>query len=77
MNRATRLLGSFGRWLSMSLAVILLAPSLGDAADKPVSQPVMEKPVSRVFGKLADGSEVFAHTLRVPGGWEAEVIDYG
>lgn len=61
----------------MSLAVILLAPSLGDAADKPVSQPVMEKPVSRVFGKLADGSEVFAHTLRVPGGWEAEVIDYG
>jgi aldose 1-epimerase len=34
-------------------------------------------PVKRPFGKLADGRPVSLYTLEVPGGWRADITDYG
>jgi aldose 1-epimerase len=81
-ERARR--GGSGLLLALIAVVWLSGPVSSLEAENPSRpaapssrQPIPEKPVSRPFGTLADGTEVFAHMLRVPGGWEAEIIDYG
>jgi aldose 1-epimerase len=37
----------------------------------------LHPPVARSFGSLPDGRAVSLYTLEVPGGWRAEITDYG
>lgn len=37
----------------------------------------LHPPVARPFGSLPDGQRVSLYTLAVPGGWRAEITDYG
>lgn len=39
--------------------------------------PAMHAPVTRPFGTLPDGRAVSLYVLEVPGGWRAEIADYG
>jgi aldose 1-epimerase len=39
--------------------------------------PALHMPTARPFGSLPDGRAVSLYTLEVPGGWRAEITDYG
>ena len=39
--------------------------------------PSLAPPTTRPFGRLPDGREVRLHVLEVPGGWRAEISEYG
>lgn len=56
--------------ITFSILFLLLVVSCQSAKDK----PVIEK---KLFGKLADGSEVNAYTLKNAKGMTAKIIDYG
>ena len=59
-------------------AALLLAGTLVCAApSEPASMPSLSPPTSQPFGTLADGREAKLHVLEVPGGWRAEITDYG
>lgn len=70
------------RLLLRTTAVILSAASCValstpfTEAAPPMPDPI-RPPVARSFGSLPDGSPVSLYTLEVPGGWEAEITDYG
>jgi aldose 1-epimerase len=51
-------------------------PSLA-APPEPAPMPSLAPPVAHPFGTLADGREVKRYVLEVPGGWRAEITDYG
>lgn len=70
------------RWAAAWLVLVFITgvasgreQDTGGSKEKGVSK--MEKPSSRLFGRLPDGTEVTIHSLRVPGGWQADVSDYG
>jgi len=58
-----------------SLCLIALSIPFTEAAS-PMPEPI-RPPVARPFGSLPDGRAVSRFTLEVPGGWRAEIIDYG
>ena len=58
-----------------SLCLIAVSIPFTEAAS-PMNEQ-MHPPVARPFGSLPDGRTVSRFTLEVPGGWRAEVIDYG
>jgi aldose 1-epimerase len=55
-------------------AVAFSVPFLEAAPPMPAS---LDPPVARPFGSLPDGRAVSLYTLEVPGGWRAEITDYG
>ena len=70
------------RPLTQSAAVMLSAScwlvlSISFTEAAPPMPPSLHPPVSRPFGSLPDGRPVSLFTLEVPGGWRAEVTDYG
>ena len=52
-----------------------IAVSHSEAA--PPMPPALHPPTARPFGSLPDGRPVSLYTLEVPGGWRAEITDYG
>lgn len=67
--------------LSLRSNAIMLAATCATAfpvteAASPMSEPI-RPPVARAFGALPDGARVSLYTLEVPGGWRADITDYG
>ncbi len=54
---------------------LVLAISFTEAA--PPMPPPRHPPASRPFGSLPNGQSASLYTLEVPGGWRAEITDYG
>ena len=63
----------------VGLVVVCLGLSAGAADPKPVQgkSSSMQAPVATPFGTLPDGRTVNLWTLRVPGGWQATISEYG
>jgi aldose 1-epimerase len=60
------------------LALICLVPlSVPTLKAAPPMTASLRPPVARPFGSLSDGKPVSLYTLEVPGGWRAEITDYG
>ncbi len=55
----------------------LAMPALFASEPSRKMNPTFRPPTQRSFGSLADGTAVSLYTLEVPGGWRAEVTDYG
>jgi aldose 1-epimerase len=60
---------------AVAACLLLLIPPNSDAA-QPMTTPI-KAPTQRPFGTLPDGRTVSLYTLEVPGGWRAEITDYG
>jgi len=58
-------------------ATYLIAFSIALSEAAPPMPASLHPPVARPFGSLADGRPVSLYTLEVPGGWRAEITDYG
>lgn len=58
-------------------AICLVAPSVPITTAAPPMPASLHPPVARPFGSLPDGTPVSLYTLEVPGGWRAEITDYG
>jgi len=69
------------RWLAWTKVVLIFirlsAPTVASASDAPPMNTPFRVPVQRPFGTLPDGRPVSLFTLEVPGGWRAEITDYG
>lgn len=59
------------------MAAFLAMPALFASEPSRTMNPTFRPPTQRSFGSLADGTAVSLYTLEVPGGWRAEVTDYG
>lgn len=59
------------------MAGFLAMPALFASEPSRTMNPTLRPPTQRSFGSLADGTAVSLYTLEVPGGWRAEVTDYG
>lgn len=59
------------------IAGFLAMPALFASEPSRTMNPTLRPPTQRSFGSLADGTAVSLYTLEVPGGWRAEVTDYG
>lgn len=59
---------------SATCLVALSIPRMEAASPMPAS---LHPPVVRPFGSLPDGRPVSLYVLEVPGGWRAEITDYG
>lgn len=67
-------------WLTAALpwiAALLVMPDLVAAETSRPMTASFRSPAASPFGKLADGRAVSRYTLEVPGGWRADVTDYG
>ena len=58
-----------------AVCLVALSPTFTEAA--PPMTVSLRAPAPRAFGSLADGQPVSLYTLEVPGGWRAEITDYG
>lgn len=58
-------------------AICLVAPSVPITQAAPPMTASLRPPVARPFGSLPDGKPVSLYALEVPGGWRAEITDYG
>ena len=58
-------------------AICLVAPAIPTTQAAPPMTASLRPPVARAFGSLSDGKPVSLYTLEVPGGWRAEITDYG
>ncbi len=65
-------------WTTVALICIRLpASTVASGSDAPPMNTPSRVPVQRPFGTLPDGRPVSLFTLEVPGGWRAEITDYG
>lgn len=71
--------GDGAGWFMRSIAVFLGLHSclFATPTDAQPMTPPLRAPAQRPFGTLPDGRPVSLFTLEVPGGWRAEVTDYG
>lgn len=58
-------------------AICLVALSILSTEAAPPMPAALHAPVARPFGSLPDGTPVSLFILEVPGGWRAEITDYG
>ena len=58
-------------------ATCIVALSIAVTEAAPPMPTSLRPPVARPFGFLPDGRAVSLYTLEVPGGWRAEITDYG
>ncbi len=58
-------------------AICLVALSIPVTEAAPPMPTSLRPPAARPFGSLPDGKPVSLFTLEVPGGWRAEITDYG
>lgn len=58
-----------------AVCLVALSPTFTEAAPPMTALP--RAPAVRAFGSLPDGQPVSLFTLEVPGGWRAEITDYG
>jgi aldose 1-epimerase len=69
--------GCFCLATMLVLSVCLHASGFASTKDaQPMNAP-LRAPTQRAFGTLPDGHAVSLFTLEVPGGWRAEITDYG
>lgn len=67
----------FGLATMLVLSFCLHASASASTKDvQPMNAP-LRAPTQRAFGTLPDGRAVSLFTLEVPGGWRAEITDYG
>jgi len=72
---------AFGPALVVVMGAVIAAAEI--VAAPPESKPMTSAPsastmpAARPFGRLADGREATLYVLEVPGGWRAEITDYG
>lgn len=59
------------------IATFLAMPALFASDPSRTMNPTFRPPTQRSFGTLADGTAVSLYILELPGGWRAEVTDYG
>jgi aldose 1-epimerase len=72
-----RTAGRFCLGTMLVLSVCLHASVFASTKDaQPMNSP-LRAPTQRAFGTLPDGRDVSLFTLEVPGGWRAEITDYG
>lgn len=58
-----------------AICLVTLSVPITEAA--PPMTASVRPPVARAFGSLPDGKPVSLYTLEMPGGWRAEITDYG
>ena len=66
------------RWMTiLVISACLPAPVSASTQDAQPMNASLRAPTQRSFGTLPDGRMVSLFTLEVPGGWRAEITDYG
>lgn len=68
----------FGRMIAALASALVVNASIVASPPQPVPMPQpLAVPTVMTFGTLPDGRDVRLHVLEVPGGWRAEITDYG
>ena len=60
-----------------AITIILGSTILAAQPEPTPMQPALAAPTMKPFGTLPDGREARLYVLEVPGGWRAEITDYG
>ena len=60
-----------------AITIILGSTILAAQPEPSPMQPALAAPTMKPFGTLPDGREARLYVLEVPGGWRAEITDYG
>jgi len=66
-----------GVHLALAVGFLLCIPFVRSPEAAEPMTASLRAPTHRAFGKLADGRAVSLYTLEVPGGWRADITDYG